>query len=234
VVCTTPPGLIHNNRYSAIGVDWLISTSGYLKIYVDGHLYANSGVVNMHTFYTSGQWGLLAWTVNGYIDDLFWGDQNTTNPLDAIAAYPGDAHVQGQLCQTDAIAGGGNFKEWSPSTGTDHGALLDENPPNDNTDYVSSGTVGQRESVKFPAILPASGSIFGIRHLPNAIKTTFATREVVVGTYVGGVESYQAAQALAQTNYRYYPSVHGYNPVAAAAWSVATANLEQALIKISS
>src|SRR5262245_46185372 len=80
LVCATPPALTHIGHYSAIGVDFLISTSGYMRIYVEGHLYADSGTVNMHTFYSFGQWSGMSWTPSGYVDDLMWGDNVTTDP----------------------------------------------------------------------------------------------------------------------------------------------------------
>jgi hypothetical protein len=233
-VCQTGATQMQVGHYTAIGVEWLISTSGYLRIYINGTLAANSGTVDMTTFFSSGQWGALSFTPVGYIDDLYWGDTDTSDPLNPWAAYLGDLHAEGQLCLTDAIGGGGTFREWTPSTGTDHGALLDENPPDGDTSYVASQTVTQRESVKFSNIIPNTGSVYAIQHLPYMEKTSFAARTIQVGAYVSATESYQTAQSPGQTNYRYYPALLGYNPVAAAPWSIATANSEEALIKIAS
>lgn len=231
VVCQTPAGLVPTGHYSHIGAEWLISTSGYLRIYVNGHLAADSGTVNMTTFFTSGQWSILSWTPTGFIDDLYGGDTAVlaTNPW---AAFLGDLHIEGQLCLTDAVGGGGTFREFTPSAGTDHGALLDENPPNDDTDYVESLTVNQRETVKFPSIIPGSGTIYAYQAMPNGLKTTFSGRDVANLIYSGGTLDVGTTLGLAQTNYRYYPQVYGYNPVTGAPWSIAQVNAAENGVKV--
>jgi hypothetical protein len=231
---TTPAGLISISHYTHVGVEWKISTSGYLRVYINGHLAADSGTINMFTPFTSGGWSSLSWTPIGFIDDLYWGDGDTSDPLNPWASFLGDLRVEGQLCLTDAVGGGGTFRTWTPSTGTDHGALLDENPPDDDTTFVSSGTIGQRESVKFANITPTTGAVYGIKAMPNMVKTTFADRTVQVGAYVAATEAYQPAQALAQTTYKYYPAMMGYNPVAAVPWTISTANSMEPIVKIAS
>lgn len=41
--------------------------------------------------------------------------------------------------------GAGTYQQWPPSTGTDHHAVIDENPPN-TSDYLSNSTNGQQDS----------------------------------------------------------------------------------------
>jgi len=45
--------------------------------------------------------------------------------------------------------GEGDLIEWTPSTGTDNSALVDETPHNSDTDYVESGTTGQQDLYTF-------------------------------------------------------------------------------------
>jgi hypothetical protein len=231
VVCTTAPNLIHANHYSAIGVEWLISATGYLRIYVDNQLHADSGTVDMTTFYSAGQWGLLNFTPSGYIDDLYWGDTavSATNPWNA---YLGDCHVEGQTVNSDAVGGPGAFREWTPSTGSDQGAVVNEIPPNDGATYLTSNTVGQRSTMTFPSVIPASGSIFGTLLMPNALKTTFASRSIANLLYSGTTLNVGTSQGVAQTNYRYYPQMYAYNPVTGLAWTISEINAMQGGLEI--
>jgi len=40
----------------------------------------------------------------------------------------------------------GNYLQWTPSTGTTHYTLVNETPCNGATNYVSTGTNGNRDS----------------------------------------------------------------------------------------
>lgn len=40
----------------------------------------------------------------------------------------------------------GNYSAWTPSTGTDNSALVDETPPDDDTTYVLSNNVGDKDT----------------------------------------------------------------------------------------
>jgi hypothetical protein len=225
IVCHTPPNVVHIGHYTHLGLEWLISTAGYLRIYINGHLAADSGTVDTTQFFNFGnnQWTGVSWTPSGYIDDCYWGDTSTADPLNPWASFLqiGDARCEGQVCLTDAVGGGGTFKEVTPSAGTDHGALLDENPLDGGTTFVQSAVVGQRETVKFPNITPTTGQIFGVRNLPNAVKTTFATRELANAIYS------HATLAIGTTQ-----GVYGANPVTGAPWTIADVNAAESGIKV--
>lgn len=66
-----------------------------------------------------------------YILNTSGSDNNTfLGSRKVVAVYPS--------AEGDQIA-------FSPSTGSDNSALVDENPPNDDTDYVESGTSGHQD-----------------------------------------------------------------------------------------
>ena len=234
-VATSPPTSIHLGHYTHIGIEWLITTTGYMRVYVNGSLAADSGVVDMTQFFNFGdnQWTGVAWTPSGYIDDLYWGDTSTADPLNPWASFLqiGDARCEGQNCLTDAAGGGGTFREFTPSAGTDHGALLDENPL-DYTDFVQSVTVGHRETAKFPSITPTTGLVFGVLNLPNLVKDTFTVREIANLIYSGGTLHVGTTQGLAQTNPRYYPQIYAANPVTGVAWTIAGVNAAEHGVKV--
>jgi hypothetical protein len=236
IVCQTPPNVLHIGLYTHIGMEWLISTSGYIRLYINGTLSADSGTVDTTQFFNFGnnQWTGVSWTPLGYVDDLYWGDTSTADPLNPWASFLqiGDARCEGQLCLTDAVGGGGTFREFTPSAGGDHGALLDDNPLDQGATVVSSGTVGQRETVKFPTITPTTGQVFGVLTMPNGVKTTFATREIANAVYSHATLAVGTTQGLAQTDYRYYPQLYAYNPVTAGAWSIADVNAAESGVQV--
>lgn len=53
----------------------------------------------------------------------------------------------------------GNYTQWTPSTGTNHAALVDETPCNGNTDYNFTTTVGNRDSYTTDLSSVPNGSV---------------------------------------------------------------------------
>ncbi len=200
-----------------------------MRIYVDGDIQFDSGTINTTNIWTSGQWQTLYWQLIGYSDDYYWGDTTGAAPQNA---FMGDCHVQGQVALTDAdSSGGGTYKEWTPLTGTDHGAMVDEIPPDDGATYVWGSDVGLRETFKFPSIIPTVGTIYGVQLMPNALKTDAGPKEIANLVLSGSLEVGDT-QALATTNYRYYPQTYQRNPATSAVWSVSTVNAMQGGLKI--
>ena len=78
-----------------------------------------------------------------YVDDLYLADGTGPAPQNY---FLGPIKIETLLPQTDGVAPGSNAG-LTPSTGVDHGALVDENPAN-ATDYNSSGTIGAKDTVQ--------------------------------------------------------------------------------------
>lgn len=175
LVAESAAGLVQNDTWNHYGAEWKIHlTDGYARFYLNGALILNftgRTVTQLYPTFVSPipDWNSLEWNPHGYIDDMYWGDASGPAPWNA---FMGDLRVEGQLALTDDDGGGGTHREFTPSAGTDHGALLGENPPDDDTSYVESATVGHRESVKFPPIVLSSGTVYGVQMMVNARKAT--------------------------------------------------------------
>lgn len=225
----TAAGLISAGTYSHIGLEWNFHAStGYARIYINkaqgGSANFASGNTDTTNIWTSGQWHTLAWLPKGYIDDLYWGDTVGASPWNA---FLGDCRVQGQLALTDAVGGVATYRDFTPSAGTDHGALVDENPPDDATTYLSSATIGHRETLFFPAISISTGTVYAVQLMPNAVKTSAGGRQIQNFIRVSSGSTSLAGQiwSPSQTNYKYYPAVMQTNPAAGgAAWTASTVN----------
>lgn len=78
--------------------------------------------------------------------------------------------------------GVGTYSAWTPSTGTTHYTLVDESACNGTTDYVSTGTVGARDSYAVSlAGIPDGSTITGVSLTPcasRAVSTKAATVSV--------------------------------------------------------
>jgi hypothetical protein len=161
------------------------ATTGTCEIRVDGVTRASASSVNTDVGTISTLRLTLAATTL-CLDDIYIldssGTHNTTflGPMRVVALYPtGDV-------QTD----------WTPSTGADHYALVDENPAS-TTDYVSSGYVNDKDLFSYQALADAR-SIAGIQintqchsagnvYVATPIKSG-STTDAGTGTAVGGTE----------------------------------------------
>lgn len=124
----------------------------------------------------------------------------------------------------------GNYTAWTPSTGTDHYALVDEATPN-TTDYNSSSTAGQKDSYVMsnpPAL--SSQAIYGVMVKVAALKDDAGSRSLKVGVRSGTTDSLSAAQALS-TSQVYYSSIHEVDPATGLAWTVAAVDALETLVE---
>ncbi len=225
----TPSGLMSTLHYDHIGLEFLVdATVGYMRVYVNGELEFDSGLVNTVGFVGDHQWDEIYWTPIGYIDDLYWGDTTQPEPAVPDNAFLGVCHVDDQLALTDAVGGGGAIRGWTCSTGTDHGALVDENPPDDGATYVYADTPGQQELFKFPPLTVGVGTVYGVMQMPNMAKVDVGGRTVApLLRSSDGTLTTDTAQALS-TSYKYYPPVPlTVDPATGDPFTIASVNAAQ-------
>lgn len=227
VIGSLPAGTILQDQWFHFGFEWLVDLSaGWIRLWIDGFLRLEvTGIRTVTPIYptfipsiepVSG----LFWAPLGYLGDMYWGDATGPAPWNS---FLGDLRVEGQTNLTDAdSAGGGTYKEWTPSAGTDHGALTDEIPPDDGTTYVEGDTPGERETFKFPPITLGFGTVFGVQLMPSLAKINPGLRAIAPLVYSGGTLDTGASEGLNVATYRYYPAMYQVNPVSAANWTAAT------------
>jgi hypothetical protein len=120
--------------------------------------------------------------------------------------YLGDCRVDCVLPSAD-----GTYATWTPSTGTDHYAVVDESSPN-STDYLSDGSVGERDTHAFTDLpsLP-SATIYGAQLNLYCAKDDAGSRSVAACCKSGGTTATGATQALS-TSYKYYQQLYVEDP----------------------
>lgn len=142
-----------------------------------------------------------------------------------------DIHAEGRvrLLQTAAE---GDVNEWTPSTGTDNEALVDEIPNNGNTDYNSTSTVNHRDLFTADDLPVTPTTIFGVAIHNMVAKDDAGTDTAASMLKTNGTE-YVNAAAVGVTGAT-FQKVNGYwelNPDTAAAWTKANVDGLQIGIK---
>lgn len=121
----------------------------------------------------------------------------------------------------------GFFTGWTPLSGTDHFAMVNEIPPDSNTSYVSADTPGQTDTYLFPltgATLPITipcrqALLFAEKDAIGAITVANALRESAMDT--SGPTDFSPAV----NTYAYTREVYDANPVTGGSWGTADLTL---------
>lgn len=142
-----------------------------------------------------------------YVYDTSGGTQN---------ANPGDSRII-----TKMPNGAGNSTQWTPSAGSNW-QCVDEIPPNDDTDYVSSSTAGQTDLYTTQSASLSSAA-------PNFVVTRRRHRKDDAGAHTdqsiirsGSTNASSTAVAVPST-YAFVDDIFVNDPNTAAAWASGTA-----------
>lgn len=94
---------------------------------------------------------------------IWWDDLYVCDAVDATATQGRlNNDVLGDLKVVTVLpSGAGNDTQWTPSTGTNFGAV-DENPPN-QTDYVAAAATGQRDTYATAGVPVSTLDVYGLR-----------------------------------------------------------------------
>jgi hypothetical protein len=227
VLATGTTALAINSWYYLELKTVIHDTTGTYELRIDGvpELGPTTGV-DTNNAGATGQWDrlcLLSYSGSGYnyYDDVYVCDtsgatQNT---------FLGVCKIETLLPQT----GNGTNVGLTPSTPTDHGALVDENPPN-TTDYNSSATVGAKDTYHYPS-LALTGSILGIQTNLYVAKSDAAARTVCAVVRAGGTD-YDGANVAPLTTFSYVTEVRALNPNTGLAWTAADITALEAGMKV--
>jgi len=213
-------------------------TTGSYEVKIDGVTEAaltNAGPTDTREAGTTGQWDrvrLVHTTGNGidnFFEDLYVCDQSGSAPRND---FLGAVKVETIYPSTDAVAAGSNAG-LTCSTGTDHGALVDETTPN-TTDYNSGSTVGVKDTYNYPA-MALSGTVYGVQSNLYCLKTDATARTVCSVTRSAGVDS-DSANVSPLTTASYFSQIVAQDPNAGSPieWTVAAVNAAQFGMKVTS
>lgn len=154
---------------------------------------------------------------NGYerIDDLYVLNTDGSINNDFLGI---NTRIQALFPDAD-----GTYGEWSPSSGSDHYALVDENPET-LSDYNASDTVNKRDTYDFPNI--SVTSVYAVKAEANMMTSAVGVRDVRLKCISGVTTDDGPTEAVS-----YDPSMEQIveniweaDPNTGAAWTLANFN----------
>jgi len=200
------------------------SSGGWLNL--TGLNTRNSAVAQWNGFAFGKPGGGVA-AANGSIydyDDLYLCDGSGPRNNDFL----GDVRILAQLCLT----GNGANVDFTPSTGTDHGALVDDATPI-VTDYNFSSTVGHRDTYLFPPITLTGVAVRGVTTWMYAAKSDAGTRTLARVHRIAGA-NYDGTGLPVGTSYAYLGQVDEVSPATGVAFTTVEINGTETGMKIAS
>lgn len=231
ILATTATPIVNDTYYFFEFVFTIHGSTGAVELFINGASAASAtGIDTDESGLTN--WGAVslgrvqqytdtATNAANYLDfDDFYVLDDTGTELNARL---GDVRVEYIANQTDAVAIGTN-QGWTPSTGTDHGALVDESTPDDDSTYISATTAGLRDSFNYPAISISAGTIHAVIVAPCARKDDSGLKELSTVVRSGGSNYDGTAQSVSTETYKYYPQIYAVNPATGVAFTVAGVN----------
>lgn len=130
-------------------------------------------------------------------------------------------------CRVDLLlpTGEGSYSAWTPSTGGAHYEMVNETPPNDDTDYLSTSTVAARDMHTFSDLgtMP-SPLLYGVQHCVTARKDNAGTRQMKSLVKSGDTTAVGDTTHTLATTYVDYTQMYPTDPATGAAWTIAAVN----------
>jgi len=126
----------------------------------------------------------------------------------------------------------GGYQDFACSSGSDHYALVDENPVNDDTDYVEDGTTGHKDLWDYPSLSGIGSNIAGLQ-VNSTVRQTDAT-SMTLNTLVKSntTEDAGTGETIGSTSYKVLRRISETDPATAAAWTVSGVNAAQFGVKV--
>lgn len=129
--------------------------SGSVQLRVNGVTEVGPTTVNVGSTNFRVMECLAAGGTSWDMDDLWICDTTADAGANPNNTFLGDCYVE-----TLQPTGDGASTSWTPSTGTSHSALVDDDPANADTDYNSDSTSGHRDS--FTHGTPSGATVFAV------------------------------------------------------------------------
>lgn len=141
--------------------------------------------------------------------------------------FLGDCRVQMLLPNGD-----GNSSQWVGSDGnsTNNSLLVDEGTPNNDTDYVTSGTVSDKDTYAFGNLASTAGTVAGVQVNVYARKDDAGTRKIVTVARVSATEV-DSADISVTTSYLGYVDLRETKP-GGGAWTITDVNAAEFGVKV--
>jgi len=223
-LATSAGGVVTGGTWVFLEFAWTCHNSaGTVNVRANGVSVASASGIDTQSNLTGIWTGILLMgagssssTYQYDIDDLYLADDLT---------FRGDHRI---VCVV-ASSGNGSNTAWTPSTGTDHGALVDDATPN-TSDYVTSNTAGAIDTFNFAA-LGVSGTVAGVQTCHYTKCDVAGVRTVVPAYRIGGV-NYAGTGAVLGSDWQYQTEFAATSPATSVAWTVAEIDAAEFGVKV--
>lgn len=204
-------------------------TVGVAKVWVDGVLEINltgQDTKNGGTGFID-RWECLGTATPNSVSRWNYTDIVIYDTTGGMAAPLGDLRVA-----TIRPTGNGNSSQFTGSDGnsTDNYLLVDEVAVNDDTDYVESSTVGQKDTYAF-GDLTVAGTVYAVKLYPHARKDDAGMRKIVSVARLSGTEEDSAEKNLTAA-FNTIPDLRLTKP-GGGSWAVSDVNSAEFGVKVS-
>lgn len=222
ILATSAPGLLRRGAFYYI--EWKVTianTGGTTEVRINGKTVLTATSLDTQVT-ANATWNAIQFvpviafgTSQWRIGDVYVCDGSGSAPYND---FLGDVRVETLFPQTDAVSAGSNAG-LTPSTGTDHGALVDETAANGDTDYNSTATAGNKDTYQYPAMASA-GDILCVQPLLLARKTDAVPKTVAPVLRHSGTD-YDGTTQSAGVLYSYLHQLYTQNPGTSVAFTTA-------------
>jgi len=177
-----------------------------------------------------GATGFSQFWTDLYVED--GTDGTIIGQRDAFASVLGDIKVEYLAAQS----GNGSNTGWTPSTGTDHGALVDDGAsgPNGDTDYNSSATAGTKDTYNLVNLPSSAVSVIAVCPIFSCSKDDSGSKYVAPVYRVGGVDYLSATsqQAPSVGSYSMLTEIQTKSPATGITWATSEVNALEAGLQV--
>lgn len=220
LIAQSAPGVISIDTWHYIELKVLLHDSaGTVNVQVDGVSVISATALDTKNAGTDTEFDMVEFGGGGVSATTRMRDIYICNGLGGNNDnFLGDCRVTALFPDVDSTP-----EEFTHSTGSSSFALLDESPPNGDTDYIESNIDGEITRVGLSALADTTHVIFGLQALNYARKDDAGAKSVRAGFFSDASTQNLADHALA-TGYVTYLDISELDPDGSVDWTPAQLN----------
>lgn len=193
------------------------NTNGSYEVRLDGtNILSDSSIDTQYS--SNAYWDVVYLRSGGGWDYIYFDDFYLTDSTGSTSTgFLGTIHIETLLPNADA-----GTNQWTTSSGTDHYAMVDDNPPDDDTSYLEDSTSGNRELFDLPAVSPSSLTIKGVSSVVDQRVTDATTVDMKFVNKSGTTTTTGSAQTVSSTSQARFDEIYDQDPDTSTAWTKTT------------
>lgn len=217
-VLGTSVSTISSATYYFIETKVLINDStGTYEVKVDGVSYVSGTGADTRNGANAGWSGIVLGLFDWFANQTFDVDYDDLYVADGSGGVEDDFLGDHRIVGIVASSGNGTNTDWTPSTGSDRGAVVDEATPN-TSDYVLGPSSGLRDTYNFGAV-GVSGTVKALQTVRYTRAGAAGIRSVGPAFRIGGV-NYDGSGQVLGSDWTYHREIHRVSPATSSAWTI--------------